>query len=1658
MSQDNLNNTITPAAAIWGGNPPSAGVLAEINNSQILVQSINQYDNAIQAGTAASIGVYLSSDPTVAYSNGKETITNSAGQVQILLGGAITDPDKTDAAGYVSALTWEMGKFVYFSQGQQLYNAVANLNPNDPNYGNAAAVVGTLTEAWSAAFSYQVQQQIASTSGATFTIDGDGPNNANGAIQQTLTNAWQGQNLANASSTDAFAALTTAALGVIGTFPAVNGESYPDEYQQNPAALQQEYSNASLNGVKTYTPSDISGIEINDSNGNLSSSTLSFSSGGGETLNFTNNQVSSAIYVDSLGNNVENIAYVHNADGSYSSTITDGTGAVVSTESFSSSGAETQTFADPSSTSDVNASGVTLTTNASTIDVNGADYDTTILNGDHVINAQAGDNFQLTGVGYDVNLSATGAASTVTFEANSGGTVNGAGNAVNLAGTSDNITTSGNTVNIGQGNQATINGSSNSVSVGQNDTTTLSGGGNIISADGNASGSTFTLEGTGTNVDTLNLDGATDVSVLLGDATTEAGFVSTSATVSSLNGGGIVTGSVGDNLNILGVNVTLNASGGQYSLTGTGEVANTTGAQFDLGANTQVSIAGSDNTTILTGTGNSVSVTGDNNVTTTALSGNALTYSGTDNQFQGSGSSVTLAENSISDVVGDANTVFALNNSSGTINGGGNTISGSGSISGNTFTLEGTGTNADTVNLAGATDVSVLLGDTTTDVGFVSTSATVSSLNGGGIVTGSSGDNLNILGVNVTLNANGGQYSLAGTGDSASVSNSTVSIASGNQATLSGSDNTVTASTSDSITLDGIGDTVTAGTGSTIDVSGQSDSVTASGSTIDLAADSQATISGTGDNVAAASGDVIDLSNATITLTADSSVTIEGSNDTVVGAASDNITIDGGSDSVSADSGSSITIAGLSNTIDASQTTVALDGNTSVNINGSADAISETTGDSAGVYGAGNSINTTAGALVYISGTNGDADTVSGNGDQFGGTAANGQGTGILLAANSQANITGSDDGISETTGDSMGVKGGGNSIDTGAGALTYITGTNGDADAVSGNGDQFGGTTANGQDTGIVLTADSQANITGSDDGISETTGDSMGVAGGGNSIDTVAGALTYITDTNGNYDDVTASNDAMGGTTANGQQTGIVMTSDSQANIFGNGDGISESAGDSAGIYGGGNSIDSTAGALVYISGTDGSDDTVHASDDAMGGATANGQQTGIVMTSDSQANIFGNGDGISESTGDSAGIYGGGNSIDSTAGALVYISGTDGSDDTVTASNDAMGGTTANGQPTGIIMTSDSQANIFGNSDGISESAGDSAGIYGGGNSIDSTAGALVYISGTDGDADKITANDDDSGGTTANGQPTGIVMTGDSQADIYGNDDTTSGGDDTSVMADGSGDTLNGQTIADDSTADLSSSGSFSDTDDGSGNTGDPSGGDGDPDPDPDDGIDDPVILNLTGGQVQTTSVTGSTTYFDMQNDGQSVQTAWMTPGEGMLVYDPANPNSATDDADLVSGFAALDALDSNGDGVLNASDSAWSQLRVLVDVGNGQPDQLFTLGQLGISSINLNATAEEVSQNGNIILANSTFTRTDGSTGDVAGVALQFNPGSIQSTAAGGNASVTSQAFVDHRLNQLIAGMASFNPQSAGSTNLMHDEHGQHHMVLAASSH
>ncbi|XHF72582.1 calcium-binding protein [Xylella fastidiosa subsp. multiplex] len=168
--------------------------------------------------------------------------------------------------------------------------------------------------------------------------------------------------------------------------------------------------------------------------------------------------------------------------------------------------------------------------------------------------------------------------------------------------------------------------------------------------------------------------------------------------------------------------------------------------------------------------------------------------------------------------------------------------------------------------------------------------------------------------------------------------------------------------------------------------------------------------------------------------------------------------------------------------------------------------------------------------------------------------------------------------------------------------------------------------------------------------------------------------------------------------------------------------------------------------------------------------------------------------------------------------------------------------------------------------------------------------------------------------------------------------------------------------------------------------------------------------DPLVLDLDGDGIETVAA-GKHILFDHDGDGIKHASGWVKPDDGFLVLD-RNGNGRIDDgselfgADTIlanghkatSGFEALRDLDSNGDGLFDATDTRFADVRVWRDLnqdGQSQANELFTLSSLGIASITLTPTnTEDVDLgNGNLIDNRGTYTRTDGRTGVVGDLQL-----------------------------------------------------------------
>jgi hypothetical protein len=144
------------------------------------------------------------------------------------------------------------------------------------------------------------------------------------------------------------------------------------------------------------------------------------------------------------------------------------------------------------------------------------------------------------------------------------------------------------------------------------------------------------------------------------------------------------------------------------------------------------------------------------------------------------------------------------------------------------------------------------------------------------------------------------------------------------------------------------------------------------------------------------------------------------------------------------------------------------------------------------------------------------------------------------------------------------------------------------------------------------------------------------------------------------------------------------------------------------------------------------------------------------------------------------------------------------------------------------------------------------------------------------------------------------------------------------------------------------------------------------------------------------------------------------------------------------AKAVDGYQALAALDSNGDGVINSSDAAFNDLKVWVDTGNSNGSAsgtLESLGQLGITQLNLNAQSSTQTNNGNIVGLVSRFNTASGGTGQMADVWFATETAGAASNASSvvtTSGSVLSASALSANVSGMAGAISGFNANVSGS--------------------
>ncbi|WP_108723972.1 malectin domain-containing carbohydrate-binding protein [Hyphococcus luteus] len=168
---------------------------------------------------------------------------------------------------------------------------------------------------------------------------------------------------------------------------------------------------------------------------------------------------------------------------------------------------------------------------------------------------------------------------------------------------------------------------------------------------------------------------------------------------------------------------------------------------------------------------------------------------------------------------------------------------------------------------------------------------------------------------------------------------------------------------------------------------------------------------------------------------------------------------------------------------------------------------------------------------------------------------------------------------------------------------------------------------------------------------------------------------------------------------------------------------------------------------------------------------------------------------------------------------------------------------------------------------------------------------------------------------------------------------------------------------------------------------------------------------PIVIDLGSEGITITPIGAQFIAFDIDNDGSRQRTDWVGADDGLLVLD-RNGDGVIDNGSEISfvddlagattDLEGLAAYDSNADGVFNAADERFSEFQIWRDAnqdGVSQADELFSLAEMNIASLDLTGTPTGIEVGDPVdalILNTATFTRTDGTTGELADAVFRYS--------------------------------------------------------------
>ncbi|NBV54602.1 MAG: tandem-95 repeat protein, partial [Proteobacteria bacterium] len=157
---------------------------------------------------------------------------------------------------------------------------------------------------------------------------------------------------------------------------------------------------------------------------------------------------------------------------------------------------------------------------------------------------------------------------------------------------------------------------------------------------------------------------------------------------------------------------------------------------------------------------------------------------------------------------------------------------------------------------------------------------------------------------------------------------------------------------------------------------------------------------------------------------------------------------------------------------------------------------------------------------------------------------------------------------------------------------------------------------------------------------------------------------------------------------------------------------------------------------------------------------------------------------------------------------------------------------------------------------------------------------------------------------------------------------------------------------------------------------------------------------PLVIDLDQNGINLIAKPDSQATFDWTLGGEHEHTAWFAPTEAILARDVNNNGTIDGFAEVfgnqteANGFLELAKLDTNHDGIIDAADTTWNQLKLWFDTngnGIGETTELHTLENLGVKAIHLGTEATSIRYEDAYIPIQSYVEMQDGTTRVIADV-------------------------------------------------------------------